>query len=73
MVVYNNPEIGFTAMQKATSANTAIVAKILSEKLIPPGAYLPENIINKIFGWRFVVSELRSLGFQINITEKPLR
>ena len=73
MVVRYDPDTGFTAMQKATSANTAIIAWLLAEKKIPSGAYLPEDIINKMYGWRFIVSELWSMGFTIKIEETPSR
>ena len=70
MVVRYNPILGLTAMQQATSSNTAIIASLLAQKKFPSGVFLPEDIINRKLGWRFVVSELQSMGLPISIVEK---
>lgn len=69
MVVRHNPATGLTAMQQSTSANTAIIAHLLAQKKFPSGAYLPEDIVNRTFGWRFIISELQRMELPISISE----
>ena len=69
MVVRHNPTTGLTAMQQATSANTAIIARLLAQKEFSPGAYLPEDIVNRKFGWRFIIAELQRMNLPISILE----
>ena len=69
MIVRHNPVTGLTAMQQSTSANTAIIASLLAQNKFPPGAYLPEDVVNRTFGWRFIISELQRMDLPISILE----
>lgn len=67
MLIYYDPATGLTAMQQTTSSSVAVVARLLAENKIPPGCYIPEDIVNRTCGYRYVIGELQKMGLPINI------
>lgn len=65
MIVNYDPTTELTAMQIATSDPVALTAKMIAEGVIPPGAHLPEIIINKTIGWKKFISELEKIGLKV--------
>jgi len=64
MMLYNDTNTGFSAMQRSTASVVAIVANMLAEKKLPAGAYLPEQEID----YKDVLNELWRMGFPITLT-----
>ncbi|MDP3954384.1 MAG: saccharopine dehydrogenase C-terminal domain-containing protein [bacterium] len=65
MKILHNKETGLTAMQQATSAPVAVVAKLLAEKKLASGVYVQEEVLD----YKYVMQELKKMGLRIGVTD----
>lgn len=64
-----DPQVGLTAMQRATGSHAAIVLRLMASGEIPPGARPVEHAVDPAR----MVAEVRERGFEVEerVTERP--